>query len=145
VSHHKLCTDQCHKDCWWYHRPLPKPEPVKDPGVEVRDSPIHGKGVFSTKWWKPGELIGIYEGVLVTDSNDPHVLWLQDEEERYFGIMATGPMGYLNCSKPDQNNALLCENSPFIYARRNILPGDEILISYEFAEEDDDEDEDEEE
>jgi hypothetical protein len=119
---------------------LPKPEPVKDPGVEIRDSSVHGKGVFATRWFKPGELIGIYEGTLVTDSNDPHVLWLQDEEERFFGIMSTGAMGYLNCcAEPGTNNAILAENSPFIYARMNILPGEEIYISYDFEEEDEEE------
>ena len=142
MKHHELCTDLCHKDCLWYRRPLPKPEPVKDPGVEIRDSSVHGKGVFATRWWKPGELIGIYEGVLVTDSSDPHVLWLQDEEERFFGILATGIMGYLNCcSESGTNNAILAENSPFIYCRMNILPGEEIFISYDFEEEDEDEDE----
>jgi hypothetical protein len=119
-------------------RKLPKPEP-KDPGVEIKDSPIHGKGVFATRWWRPGELIGIYEGTLTVDSDDPHVLWLQDEEERYFGILATGAMGYLNHAEDDEHNAVLATNSPFVYARKNILPGEEIFISYgedtEFGEE----------
>ena len=139
LKHHEDCTDLCHKDCFWYQRPLPKPESV-DPGVEVRDSRVHGKGVFATKWWKPGDLIGIYEGVITVDSNDPHVIWLQDEEERYFGILATGVMGYLNCcSESGLNNAILAQNSPCIYARMNILPGEEIFISYDFEEEDEDE------
>jgi hypothetical protein len=124
---------------------LPKPEPVRDPGVEIRDSPVHGKGVFATRWFKPGELIGIYEGTLVVDSSDPHVLWLEDEEGRYFGILASGAMGYLNCCASEgSNNAVLSANSPFIYARMNILPGDEIFISYNY-EVDDDEEEGEEE
>jgi hypothetical protein len=127
-SHHKKCKgDECHTDCFWYRPSLPKPE-TKDPGVEIKSSPTHGKGVFATRWWKPGELIGIYEGTLVTDSADPHVLWLQDDEERYFGIMATGDMGFLN--HKEDNNAVLAANSPFIYARKNILPGEEIFISY---------------
>jgi hypothetical protein len=109
---------------------------LRDPGVEIRDSAIHGKGVFATRWWKPGELIGIYEGTIVTDSDDPHVLWLQDEEERFFGILASGAMGYLNHSDTGNHNALLADNSPFVYCRMNILPGEEILISYDFQDED---------
>jgi hypothetical protein len=127
-------------------RPLPKPDILVDldPGVEVKDSPIHGKGVFATRWFKPGELIGTYRGSIVVDSSDVHILWLQDEEERFFGIMPSGAMGFLNCcSEFDTNNAILAENSIFIYCRRNILPGEEILISYEF-EGDEDEDEEEE-
>jgi hypothetical protein len=38
---------------------------------------------------------------------------------------------------------MLGENSPYIHARMNILPGEEIFISYDFDEEDEDEDEDE--
>jgi len=142
VAHHKDCTDRCHKDCSWYNRPLPKPEPLvdPDPGVEIKDSPIHGKGVFATQWWKPGELIGVYKGTIVTDSDDPHILWLQDEEERYFGILATGAMGYLNHSDNGHHNASLAENSPYVYARMNILPGEEILINYDFEDDEDDED-----
>ncbi len=143
MSHHKLCTDRCHPDCDWYKRPLPKPEPpLKDPGVEIRESPVHGKGVFATRWWKPGELIGVYEGTIVTDSDDPHVLWLEDEAGVYFGILSSGAMGYLNCcAEAGSNNAILAENSPFVYARANILPGEEILVSYGMDEDEEEEEE----
>ena len=136
------CTDVCVKGCYWYIRPLPKPLAVTDPGVEVRESPVHGKGVFATRWFKPGELIGVYEGTLVTDSSDPHVLWLQDEQELFYGILATGAMGYLNCcAELGSNNAQLGENSPYVHARMNILPGEEIFISYDYEEDDEDEEE----
>ena len=134
LTHHPECNDvtRWQPDCSWAgERRLPKPDPPEtDPGFEVRESKVHGQGVFATRWWKPGDLVGLYEGYIVVDSEHPHVVWLQDEEERYFGIMGTGPLSYLNHADDGDHNAILASNSPFIYARKNILPGEEMFIDY---------------
>ncbi len=111
--------------------------------VEIKDSPIAGKGVFAKQDVNPGELIGVYEGKLVWKSEDmenPYVLWLEDDAGRFFGIDAQNNMRYLN-HEGETPNAVLSANSPFIYCARPIETGEEITVSYS---EDTDFDEDEE-
>ncbi len=96
---------------------------------EIKDSPVHGKGLYALKHFAPGALIGVYEGRLVLEeSPDGYVLWMEDGEGRWFGILGDGPMKFINHS--DSPNAILGSNSPFIYCARPIHPGDEIFISY---------------
>ena len=112
--------------------------------VEIKDSPIEGKGVFAKQDVDPGELIGVYEGPLVwksDDMEDPYVLWLADEAGRWYGINAQNDMRYLN-HEGEFPNAVLTENGPYIYCARPIKKGEEITISYS---DDTDFDEDEEE
>jgi len=102
--------------------------------VEIKDSPIHGKGVFAKEDANPGELVGVYEGPIVWKSEDmnddnPYVLWLEDEAGRWYGINGTGEMRHLN-HEEENPNALLATNSPYIYVARPIKAGDEITIFY---------------
>lgn len=95
----------------------------------VDDSQIHGTGLFALENVRPGELIGFMEGEIVVEEKDNmHVLWLEDEEGRWFGIKGTGCMRYLNHS--EEPNAILATNSPYIYCARPIEPHEEITISY---------------
>ena len=47
--------------------------------IEVRESPIHGKGVFARRRLRPGQWIGRFEGDETTE-NGTYVLWLIDED-----------------------------------------------------------------
>ena len=100
--------------------------------VEIKDSPVHGKGVFAKEKANPGELIGIYEGTIIHedwDEDDPHVLWLRDDEGRFFGIKGTGTCRFMN-HDGDDPNAVLGANSVYIFCARPIKVGEEIFISY---------------
>ena len=98
--------------------------------IEVRDSPIHGKGVFALQSVSPGTLIGVYEGRIVTEKMDsPFVLWLEDEEGRWFGIEGDGPLRYMN-HDGDEPNVVAGVDSPFIFCARPIQAGEEITICY---------------
>ena len=46
--------------------------------VEVRQSRIHGKGIFARKRLREGQRIGRFEGETTT-RNGTYVLWLIDE------------------------------------------------------------------
>jgi len=48
------------------------------PLVYVKDSVIHGKGLFARQAIKAGDVIGEIEGKPVSD-NGPYVLWLDEE------------------------------------------------------------------
>ena len=93
--------------------------------VEVRVSPIHGKGVFARRRIRKGQWIGRFEGD-ATRENGTYVLWLYDDEGREHGIRGRNALRFLNHGEP--------ENAEFedadLHAVRNIQPGAEILIDY---------------
>ena len=93
--------------------------------VEVRTSPIHGKGVFARRRIREGQWIGRFEGEATT-KNDTYVLWLIDEDGSELGIRGRNALRFLNHGDP--------ENTEFVdadlHAVRNIQPGAEILIDY---------------
>lgn len=99
--------------------------------VEVRDSGIHGKGVFAKTHIKEGDYIGFYSGE-ETDENSTYVLWITNEDGNEFGIDGTSKLKYLNHS--DEPNAGF--DSQELYAERDINPGEEITFHYgdEFVE-----------
>ena len=70
---------------------LPKedlPSEVPDhqnPLVAIRESRIHGMGLFARELIEEGAVIGVYEGNQVLEGEDgddgEHVLWIYDEDE----------------------------------------------------------------
>lgn len=100
-----------------------------DPRYEVRSSTVHGMGLFSKLPFSPGMLLGMYTGRIINEKMDgPHVLWLEDDEGRSFGIEGDGPLSYLNHSSTP--NAVAGVNSPYVFCTFPINVGDEIFISY---------------
>lgn len=99
-------------------------------GTEVKDSEIHGKGLFATRDFRTGEQIGIYEGRVVVDRalQHPHTLSLVDEEGRVFGIKGSNDMRYMN--HDDEPNATIGEGGVFVFALRPIEAGEEITVCY---------------
>jgi len=99
-------------------------EALKDK-IEVKDSPIHGKGVFAKKRIRPDSFVGVYEGER-TKENDTYVLWVEDDDGNEIGIDGNNDLKYLNhSSKP---NAVFWGDQ--LYALRNIVPGAEITFDY---------------
>lgn len=93
---------------------------------EVRHSPIHGRGLFATREFRRGDLIGTFEGV-PTRRNGTYVLWLFDDEtDEAEGLRVTNDLRFMNhAGRP---NAELDELE--VRARRRIRAGDEITIDY---------------
>lgn len=50
--------------------------------VEVKDSGIHGKGLFAKTSIKKGTIIGHLEGKVV-NNDGPHVLWMNDGQQLF--------------------------------------------------------------
>ena len=93
--------------------------------IEVRQSAIHGRGVFARRRIREGACIAPFQGCPAS-SDGTHVLWALDEDGREFGIRGENELRFLNHS--------LEPNAEFIgtdlYAIRNIQPGAEITFHY---------------
>jgi SET domain-containing protein len=96
-----------------------------DEAVEVRESPIHGRGVFARKRFRKGAYIATFEGQ-PTEQDGMHVLWILDDDDREIGIQGRNALRFLNhAAKP--NSEFL---GPDLHALRNIQPGQEITFHY---------------
>jgi len=90
--------------------------------VTVKDSRIHGKGLFAEQFITAGTLIGKLEGPRTRDDG-PHVLWISDE----VGIHGQNDIRYVNHAKAP--NACYFDDGDLI-ALRDIPPGEEITHDY---------------
>jgi SET domain-containing protein len=93
--------------------------------IEVKSSPIHGKGVFAKKRIRPNTRVGVYEGK-VTNENDTYVLWVEDDDGRLYGIDGRNELRYVNHSK--KPNAVFWGAELFSLCK--IEPGTEITFDY---------------
>jgi hypothetical protein len=101
-----------------------RPEPLSA-RVYVKESLIHGKGVFAKRLLKKGEFIGAYEGP-IAKRDGTYVLWVFEDDGSSFGISGRNMLKYLNhrrrCNAEFDGNRL--------YAQRSIRPDDEITFHY---------------
>jgi len=88
----------------------------------VRDSGIHGKGLFATIDIVEGDIIGSIEYKPVTEDG-PYVLWVDQNT----GIQVDCELKYINHSASP--NACYCEDLDVV-ALRDIKKGEEITHDY---------------
>jgi len=93
----------------------------RPPEVEVRKSPIHGKGLFAAESIPKNTLIGKYEGMF-TREDGMHVLWIDEE----FGIDGQNVLRYVN--HDSDANADFEEEE--LWSKRRIAKGEEITHDY---------------
>jgi hypothetical protein len=93
--------------------------------VEVRESPIHGKGVFAKRHLRANCLVGVYEGEPTTE-NDTYVLWVEYDDGEVVGIDGRNELRYLNHSRTA--NAVFWGDQ--LFTLRPIEPGTEITFAY---------------
>jgi hypothetical protein len=99
--------------------------------MEIKDSPIHGKGLFATKQYKKGKKIYDYEG---TEMNwcDYKGSYRNTYSLKRVGKIIVGaetnPCQYLNTS-PDANVIL---KKRALYALRDIEVGEEMTLGNYF-------------
>jgi len=93
--------------------------------IEVRESRIHGRGIFALKRLRKGQGIGRFEGD-PTRVDGTYVLWLIDEDGTETGIRGRNALRFLNHG--ERPNAEFQGDE--LYVLRNVQPGAEILIDY---------------
>ncbi|MCP4132206.1 MAG: SET domain-containing protein [bacterium] len=94
--------------------------------IIVKKSVIHGKGVFAKEDIPKKSFIGTYEGEK-TNRDSTYVLWVQDDNDGWFGVKGRNNLKYLNhSSKPNAEFAGGTE----LYAISKIEKGDEVTIHY---------------
>ena len=93
--------------------------------IEVRQSSVHGRGVFATRRIRKGARIGTFEG-RPTKRDGTHVLWVLDESGEEIGIRGQNDLRFLNHSLRPNAEFLGAE----LIALRNIQPGCEVTFHY---------------
>lgn len=110
--------------------------------IIVRESEIHGKGLFSSVFIPAGEQIMLIKGEMISgdecerrenEEDNVYIFWNGDD--CYIDTSATEKIKYINhnceynCDVADND-----EESLILIAYKNILPGDELTIDYGYEE-----------
>lgn len=99
--------------------------PFENPLVCVKNSTVHGLGLFSATRIKKGALIGVVEGRRTKRNND-HVVWIEEEDGEVWGLEPLNEFRFTNDSD-DPNVVFYGEE---VYALRSIPKGEEIFFNY---------------
>jgi SET domain-containing protein len=111
------------------------------PGLSVKKSDINGKGCFATRRFPRGKMIAEYTGEKITDAEATRrarrrrVLRICAIDSRWSLDGSRGGNGthYINHScQPNSFMKILYGHIQF-YALRDIHPGEEITIDYEYT------------
>ena len=110
------------------------------PGLAVKKSPINGKGCFATVHFQRGKKVAEYTGELISDAEAnrrAHRRVLRicaiDYDWSLDGSRGGNGTHYINHScQPNSFMKILYGHIQF-YALRDIRPGEEITIDYEYT------------
>ena len=91
----------------------------------VKNSAIHGKGLFAKEHIKEDELIGTFE-CRPTKDNGIYVLWIEEDQGEFKPYQVVNDMKFANHG-PNPNSELY---ETQLYASRSILPHEEITFHY---------------
>ena len=94
---------------------------------EVRESPIHGRGLFATALIPADTVIGTLEGQAAT-KDGAYVLWLDDEK----GFRVTNDLRFINHAT--RANAAYYDDLT-VATLTDIQPGEEITHNYDGTDE----------
>ena len=115
--------------------------------VEVKPSKVEGLGCFATADIAEGEVVGLYEGMLMMvdteeDSPSKHFLYLEDEvftqcktckrDSFLFGILGTGLLRYINSNQDTEAAHNVDMQHAMVVAVKPITMGEELFMDYEF-------------
>jgi len=110
-----------------------------DGRIEVRRSGVHGRGVYATKRMSKGARIIEYIGKLIlwenvpNDLDDPHTFLFGLDNGKEVIDPATGgnEARWINHSCDPNCEAIEKNGRVFIYALRNLRPGEELFYDYD--------------
>jgi hypothetical protein len=108
------------------------------PPIEVRESTIHGKGAYATRKVRKGERIIEYLGERMPwgaaseDPDDPHtfLFGLTDDDLVINAAINGNEARWINHSCDPNCEAIEERKRIFIYALRNLEPGEELSYDY---------------
>ena len=112
------------RECWLPDRLRYRTAQLKG-HLMVRESPIHGLGVFARRHFLPGEYIGTYWGTKARETT-PYTLFITHEDGREERIEGRNLLRWLNHS--DEPSAGF--DGLHLFALREIVPGEEITFDY---------------
>ena len=105
--------------------------------IEVRESGVHGRGVYATRFIPEGTRIIEYTGERISweaapgDDDDPHTFNFGLENGDVINPEVGGnDARWINHSCDPNCEAVEEDDRVFIYAMRNIQPGEELLYDY---------------
>ena len=105
--------------------------------IEVRQSGVHGRGVYATQFISEGTRIIEYTGQRVAweaapdDDNDPHTFNFGLENGEVINAEIGGnDARWINHSCDPNCEAIEEDDRIFIYAMRDIEPGEELFYDY---------------
>ena len=118
----------------------------KSPSWRVRNSPIHGRGVFAIRTIRKGAEILEYRGARITESaaddqpirdpaNPHHTFLFQLSDGTIIDAATRGNSArWINHScQPNCESIEYDDGTLFIHARRTILAGEELCYDYRIA------------
>ena len=107
------------------------------PQIEVRESSVHGRGVYAAQFISKGTRIIEYTGERVSweaapdDADDPHTFNFGLENGEVINPEIDGnDARWINHSCDPNCEAIEEDDHIFIYAMRNIQPGEELFYDY---------------
>jgi len=100
--------------------------PFENPLVCVKDSAVHGLGLFSATRIRKGALVGVVEGRRTRKNND-HVVWIEEEDGEVWGLEPLNEFRFTN--HDDEPNLVFFGEE--VYALRNIAAGEELAFDYD--------------
>jgi hypothetical protein len=114
--------------------------------IEVRESGIHGKGVYATKRIRKGSAIIEYTGERIGEDeanaryeNNPSTyLFMVDDDVYIDGLAGGNDARFINHSCEPNCVAYLDDDRVVIHALKNIQPGTELVYDYQLTRENDD-------
>ncbi len=98
---------------------------AKRPAYYVKESPVHGKGLFAARVIGRDKRIGFFEAKR-TRTDGTHVLWIIEEDGTETGWRGTNELRFMNHSK--RPNADLYGRE--LWSLRRIEKDEEIFIDY---------------
>lgn len=110
--------------------------------IVVLESPIQGKGIFTTKPCEAGEVLMIIAGETISadeclrrEEEENNVYIFYNDEDTYIDAAMTAKIRYINHScEPNAEVKDRDRESLYLVASRPIQAGEEITIDYDYEE-----------
>ncbi len=106
-----------------------------DPRLEVRPSDIHGKGFFTTRPIRAGEVVIVFGGTLfsreeIAAGRANNRTLMQVDEETWLGNRADEPLGEDYFINHSYEPNLWMQDEATLVARKTIVPREEVTMDY---------------